>query len=133
MKNKIKNAYVTAVGFAARFMWYLLFVIVSFEFYDNYLIGVYADIPDISHDSIFITCALVPFLFETLITFLRNWLYKLKEAEGENMTSEEFKEVINILSDFAKTGMMCLDKRQADLIKKYTENIGNFAKAKPCP
>lgn len=80
MKNKIKNAYVTAVGFAARFMWYLLFVIVSFEFYDNYLIGVYADIPDISHDSIVITCALVPFLFEMLITFLRNWLHKPKDG-----------------------------------------------------
>ena len=40
------------------------------------------------------------------------------------MTSEEFREVLEILTEYAQTGLMCIDERQRQLIKKYAEIMG---------
>ena len=134
MKNKIKDSLVTASGFAYRFIWYFWLVISSLEFYNNYLIGAYADIPDISFDSIVICCALVFSLFDVFISFMRNCFHKFRKTEVENMTSEEFEVVSDILSGFAQTGMMCIDERQSDLIKKYAEIMsGEMSFPSPSP
>lgn len=42
------------------------------------------------------------------------------------MTSEEFKEVLDILAEYAQTGMMCIDERQRRLIVKYSEIMGEI-------
>lgn len=40
------------------------------------------------------------------------------------MTSKEMKEVIDILVEYAETGMLCIDERQRQLIRQYSEEMG---------
>lgn len=37
------------------------------------------------------------------------------------MTSDEYKECVDILAEYAKTKMLCLDERQKKLLKKFAE------------
>lgn len=45
--------------------------------------------------------------------------------KGKTMTSEEMKEVIDIMAEYALTGLLLIDERQRQLMKKYSEIMSN--------
>lgn len=42
---------------------------------------------------------------------------------GFTMTSEEMKEALELLIEYAQTGMLCIDERQRQLLKRYSEEM----------
>lgn len=39
------------------------------------------------------------------------------------MSSEEMKEALELLIEYAQTGLLCIDERQRQLLKRYSEEM----------
>ena len=42
------------------------------------------------------------------------------------MTSDETREVINLIAEYAQTKMLCIDERQRQLLIEFNETMGGL-------
>ena len=47
-----------------------------------------------------------------------------KRKERNTMTSDEIREAINLIAEYAQTKMLCIDERQKQLLIKFNETTG---------
>lgn len=49
-----------------------------------------------------------------------------EHKEGKEMTSDEIKEALNLIAEYAQTKILCIDERQRQLLIKYNEVMGGL-------
>ena len=50
------------------------------------------------------------------------------EWRKQTMTNDEMKRAVDLLAEYARTGMLCIGNDEAELLRRYAHAIGEWRK-----
>ena len=50
------------------------------------------------------------------------------EWRKQTMTNDEMKRAVDLLAEYARTGMLCIGNDEAELLRRYARTMGEWGK-----